>query len=50
MELLVASAVGKVDIARLFVAIWPFIAVALGVLLIIILVPGMTTWLPSVLN
>jgi len=46
----VASAVGKVDIARLFVAIWPFIAVALGVLLIIILVPGMTTWLPSVLN
>lgn len=46
----VASAVGKVDIARLFVAIWPFIAVALGVLLIIILVPGLTTWLPSILK
>ncbi|SLN38495.1 Sialic acid TRAP transporter permease protein SiaT [Roseovarius albus] len=43
----VAAAVGKVDITRLFVAIWPFIAVAMGVLLIIILVPGLTTWLPS---
>ncbi|MEM7168618.1 MAG: TRAP transporter large permease [Pseudomonadota bacterium] len=43
----VAAAVGKVDIARLFVAIWPFIAVALTVLLIIIMVPGLTTWLPS---
>lgn len=42
----VAAAVGKVDIARLFVAIWPFIAVALGVLLIVILVPGLTVWLP----
>ncbi len=46
----VASAVGKVDIARLFVAIWPFIAVALSVLLIIILVPGLTTWLPTLLH
>lgn len=43
----VAAAVGKVDITRLFIAIWPFIAVALGVLLVIILVPGLTTWLPS---
>ncbi|WP_435312132.1 TRAP transporter large permease [Primorskyibacter sedentarius] len=43
----VAAAVGKVDITRLFVAIWPFIAVALGVLLVIILIPGLTTWLPS---
>jgi tripartite ATP-independent transporter DctM subunit len=45
----VASAVGKVDIARLFVAIWPFIAVALGVLLIVILTPGLTVWLPGLL-
>ncbi|OED46975.1 TRAP transporter large permease [Leisingera sp. S232] len=43
----VAAAVGKVDIARLFVAIWPFIAVALGVLLIVILVPELTVWLPQ---
>lgn len=46
----VAAAVGKVDIARLFVAIWPFIAVALAVLLVIILVPSLTTWLPSLMN
>lgn len=43
----VAAAVGKVEITRLFIAIWPFIGVALGVLLLIILVPGLTTWLPS---
>ena len=43
----VAAAVGKVEITKLFVAIWPFIAVALGVLLIIISVPELTVWLPS---
>jgi tripartite ATP-independent transporter DctM subunit len=43
----VAAAVGKVDITRLFLAIWPFIGVALAVLLLIILAPGLTTWLPS---
>ena len=43
----VAAAVGKVDITRLFVAIWPFIVVALGVVLIIIMLPGLTTWLPA---
>lgn len=44
----VAAAVGRVDIARLFLAIWPFILVALFVLLIIIAVPALTTWLPAV--
>ncbi|WP_282095119.1 TRAP transporter large permease [Epibacterium ulvae] len=45
----VASAVGKVDIARLFVAIWPFIGVALFVLLIVIATPSLTVWLPGLL-
>lgn len=46
----VASAVGKVDIARLFVAIWPFIAVAMMVLSVLILFPRLTTWLPGVVG
>ncbi|PVB59562.1 TRAP transporter large permease [Labrenzia sp. 011] len=46
----VASAVGKVDIARLFVAIWPFIAVALAVLFLVISVPGLTLFLPGILR
>ena len=46
----VAAAVGKVDIARLFVAIWPFIAVALAALSILILFPGLTIWLPGALG
>ncbi len=45
----VASAVGKVDIAQLFFAIWPFILVALSVLSILIAVPSLVTWLPSLL-
>lgn len=46
----VAAAVGKVDIARLFVAIWPFILVALAALCVLILVPELTTWLPNALG
>ncbi|SFS62679.1 TRAP transporter, DctM subunit [Sulfitobacter marinus] len=46
----VAAAVGKVDVARLFLAIWPFIFVALAVLFVIILMPGLTTWLPEMMK
>ncbi|MEM9320118.1 MAG: TRAP transporter large permease [Pseudomonadota bacterium] len=44
----VAAAVGRVDITRLFLAIWPFILVAVMVLAVIIAVPSLTTWLPSI--
>ena len=47
--LFVASAVGQVDVTRLFVAIWPFIAVAMLVLLGVVLVPSLTVWLPGVI-
>lgn len=47
--LFVASAVGNVDVSRLFMAIWPFILVAMMVLLVVILAPQLTVWLPKVL-
>lgn len=47
--LFVASAVGNVDVSRLFMAIWPFILVAMMVLLVVILAPQLTIWLPKVL-
>jgi tripartite ATP-independent transporter DctM subunit len=43
----IASAVGKVDLGDLFKSIWPFVLVAVLVLVIIILVPPITTFLPS---
>ncbi len=43
----IASAVGKVDLGDLFKSIWPFVAVAIVVLIFIILIPPITTLLPS---
>lgn len=43
----VAAAVSKLDILDLFKTIWPFVAVALAVLLLIIFVPGLALWLPN---
>lgn len=46
----IASAVGKVELSSLFRHIWPFVAVAMIVLLIIILVPPITTFLPALMG
>ncbi len=46
----VAAAVSKLEITALFKTIWPFVAVALGVLLLLILFPSLTLWLPTVLG
>lgn len=46
----IASAVGKVELGQLFKSIWPFVAVALIVLVIIILAPPITTFLPALFN
>ncbi|HDQ13802.1 MAG TPA: TRAP transporter large permease [Sediminispirochaeta sp.] len=45
----IASAVGKVDLGDLFKHIWPFVAVALAVQVLIILFPFFTTALPNLL-
>jgi len=46
----IASAVGKVELGSLFRHIWPFVVVALVVLVIIILVPPITMFLPALLG
>lgn len=46
----IVSAVGKVKLERLFKDIWPFVAVAMFVLLLIILFPSLVTTLPHLLN
>ena len=43
----VAAAVSKLDILDLFKTIWPFVAVAVIVLLIIIFFPALALWLPQ---
>lgn len=43
----VAAAVSKLDILDLFKTIWPFVAVAVAVLLLIIFFPPLTLWLPQ---
>lgn len=48
--LFIASAVGKVDLGLLFKAIWPFVATALFALILIILFPSITTFIPSLFN
>ncbi|WP_048305501.1 TRAP transporter large permease [Halomonas sp. PR-M31] len=46
----VAAAVSHLEITALFRTIWPFVLTAVLVLLILILFPPLTLWLPSVLG
>ncbi|HMA60912.1 MAG TPA: TRAP transporter large permease [Halanaerobiales bacterium] len=46
----IVSAVGKVKLETLFRRIWPFVAVAMTVLLLIILFPQLVTTLPHLFN
>lgn len=46
----IVSAVGKVKLETLFRRIWPFVAVAMAVLFIIILFPALVTTLPRLFN
>lgn len=46
----IVSAVGKVKLETLFRRIWPFVAVAMTVLLLIILFPQLVTTLPYLFN
>ena len=48
--LFIAAAVSRLDITVLFRTIWPFILVAIAVLLVLILFPGLITWLPNTLG
>jgi TRAP-type C4-dicarboxylate transport system permease large subunit len=46
----IVAAVGKVKLTDVFVHIWPFIGVALLVLLAIISFPPLTTLIPRLFN
>ena len=46
----IVSAVGKVKLETLFRKIWPFVAVAMAVLFLIILFPPLVTTLPKLFN
>lgn len=46
----IAAAVGKVELDALFKSIWPFVGVALLVLLLIIFFPPLVTFLPEALG
>lgn len=46
----VAAAVSGLDIVSLFRTIWPFVLTAIFVLLLLILFPPLTLWLPSVMG
>ncbi|WP_192034397.1 TRAP transporter large permease [Halomonas sp. YLGW01] len=46
----VAAAVSRLEIVSLFRTIWPFVLTAIGVLLILIVFPSLTLWLPTVLG
>ncbi|MFH7565921.1 MULTISPECIES: TRAP transporter large permease [Oceanimonas] len=43
----VAAAVSRLEITELFKTIWPFVAIALLVLILLILFPGLVLWLPG---
>ncbi|UBU50121.1 TRAP transporter large permease [Cobetia amphilecti] len=43
----VAAAVSKLEITSLFRTIWPFVLVAVAVLLMLIIFPPLTLWLPT---
>ncbi len=44
--LFVTSGIAKLRLERLIAAIWPFVLVMIAVLLLVILFPGLTLWLP----
>lgn len=48
--LFVAAAVSRMEIVTLFRSIWPFVLIALGVLLLLILFPSLSLWLPNTLG
>jgi len=48
--LFIAAAVSRLDITVLFRTIWPFILTAVAVLLVLIVFPGLITWLPNTLG
>jgi len=48
--LFVASGIGKISMARMIRAMLPFYIVLFGTLLLVMLIPGFTTWLPSLMH
>lgn len=46
----VAAAVSRIEIVSLFKTIWPFVLTAIAVLLLLILFPSLTLWLPRILG
>lgn len=46
----VAAAVSRIEIVELFKTIWPFVLTAILVLLLLILFPALTLWLPNTLG
>lgn len=46
----VAAAVSRLEIVSLFRTIWPFVVTAILVLLLLILFPSLTLWLPTQLG
>lgn len=46
----VAAAVSRLEITALFRTIWPFVLMAMLVLLLLIVFPGLTLWLPAALG
>jgi TRAP-type C4-dicarboxylate transport system permease large subunit len=43
----VAAAVSRLEIVSLFKTIWPFVLTAIAVLILLILFPPLTLWLPT---
>ncbi|MFB9868879.1 TRAP transporter large permease [Vreelandella sulfidaeris] len=46
----VAAAVSRIEIVSLFKTIWPFVLTAIAVLILLILFPPLTLWLPTLLG
>ena len=46
----IVAALGRIPIGEVFREIWPFVVVAVGVLVVVISFPVLTTYLPSVLG
>ena len=46
----IVAAVGKVKLSDMFIHIWPFIGVAMAVLVAVISFPALTTFIPRLLN
>ena len=48
--LFLATSIGKVSIESFVKAVWPFVAVAVVVLLIITYIPELVLWIPSLVD